>query len=350
MQRSVGLVLSFYLSRIALTAQPAGFDPSRDVSIVFSQGTVVLSAPAGVHFKGRFLGVTLASGSGRLQAGPPLPARDLDEAGDPIYRGEVRLPVSGQGLTGNVVLEVKYQPCTEGAQGVCYLPMVRRLTVKAEAIPAGEAVAAPAASGNLGALEELAGQSFTLAVPQGSAVLVDFWASWCGPCRKSLPGLDRLNTAYAGRGLKVVGIALDQDGGAVDRFLNSVPVGFQIVRDPGGELARRFQVVAMPTTLLLDGTGQVVARFEGGGRLKEEEAAVMALLAGKTLPGGAGSLAPPGARATGKLKAWDRGHLADPILNLDGDPLTRALWEHIHASKEGAAGTGGAAGGGCGCN
>jgi hypothetical protein len=58
----------------------------------------------------------------------------------------------------------------------------------------------------------------------------------------------------------------------------------------------------------------------------------------------------PGLEAKGGLKAWQRGHLADPIMNLDGDRLTGLLREHIHASKEGAAGTGGAAGGGCGCN
>jgi hypothetical protein len=50
------------------------------------------------------------------------------------------------------------------------------------------------------------------------------------------------------------------------------------------------------------------------------------------------------------VKAWQRGYLADSFMNLDGDPITRQLREHIHASKEGAAGDGGAAGGGCGCN
>ena len=51
-----------------------------------------------------------------------------------------------------------------------------------------------------------------------------------------------------------------------------------------------------------------------------------------------------------EVSPWERGYLADPIMSLDGDPLTKLLREHIHASKEGAAGDGGAAGGGCGCN
>ena len=54
--------------------------------------------------------------------------------------------------------------------------------------------------------------------------------------------------------------------------------------------------------------------------------------------------------ATGEIKAWQRGYLADPIMSLDGDAVTRLFKEHIHASKEAAAGDGGASGGGCGCN
>ena len=134
------------------------------------------------------------------------------------------------------------------------------------------------------------------------------------------------------------------------RFLDAVPVGFQIAWDGSGRLAKQYRIVSMPTTLLLDREGREVARFEGGGRMAQEEAAIGALLAGRPLPPGAGSTLPPGLRATGELKAWKRGHLADPIMNLDGDPLSKALWEHIHASKEGAAGYGGAAGGGCGSN
>ena len=54
--------------------------------------------------------------------------------------------------------------------------------------------------------------------------------------------------------------------------------------------------------------------------------------------------------ATGSIKAWQRGYLADPIMSLDGDAVTRLYKDHIHASKEAAAGDGGASGGGCGCN
>jgi len=309
----------------------AAFDPAKDVQITFSPGAVLLSVPPGANLKARMLAVTQVSGSGSLRVGPLPKAVELDEAGDPIYHGVVRIPVSG--LAGDEALEVRYQACTEGPQGICYLPLFRR--IGAQSLPGP-------------VLEDASGRPFDLGSLRGSFAVVDFWASWCGPCRKSFPALDKLAATYGPRGLKVVGISLDEDGEAMARFLESVPVGFPIARDASGALARRYQIASMPTMLILDREGKVVARFEGGGKLPET--AIEALLAGKPLPPDTGRLAAAGLRATGDLKAWNRGHLADPIMSLDGDPLSRTLWEHIHTSKEGAAGNGGAAGGGCGCN
>jgi Domain of unknown function (DUF4266) len=108
----------------------------------------------------------------------------------------------------------------------------------------------------------------------------------------------------------------------------------------------------MPTTFLLDPDGRIAARFEGGDKSVHEkiDAAVATLLAGGSLAPGAGVRVARSLEATSKIKAWQRGYLADPIMNLDGDPITRLLREHVHSSKEAAAGDGGAAAGGCGCN
>jgi thiol-disulfide isomerase/thioredoxin len=181
-------------------------------------------------------------------------------------------------------------------------------------------------------------------------VLLDFWASWCGPCRKSLPAIDGLQARFGEGRFQAVGVSLDTDRGAIYDFLDQTPLHFTIVPDPSGRSAEAFGVVAMPTTFLIDAKGRIVARFEGGEHLKAEEDAIEALIrSGEPAPA-AGYRVAPGLEAKGGLKAWQRGHLADPIMSLDGDRLTSVLREHIHASKEGAAGTGGAAGGGCGCN
>jgi thiol-disulfide isomerase/thioredoxin len=201
-------------------------------------------------------------------------------------------------------------------------------------------------------LETMNGNRFSLESLKGNVIVLDFWASWCVPCRTSFPVLDALQTKYASRGLKVLGLTLETRDDAIIAFLDKVPVGFTILRDPTGTAGEAFNVVAMPTTFLLDTQGRVVARFEGGdaGVHAKIEAAVATLLAGESLPGSADVRVSSSLRATGAVRAWQRTYLADPIMNLDGDALTRILREHVHMSKEGSAGDGGASGGGCGCN
>lgn len=196
------------------------------------------------------------------------------------------------------------------------------------------------------------GKPLSLASYRGSVVVLDFWASWCAPCRKSFPFLNGLQARHAAEGLAVIGLTLEEDDEAVSRFLEEVAAQFTIARDPTGHAGEAFEVVAMPTTLLIDRQGFVAARFEGGDQSVHAklETAVSTLLAGGTLAPGTGVRVAASLEATGDLRAWERGYLADPIMNLNGDPLTRIIREHVHASKEGAAGDGGATGGGCGCN
>ena len=201
-------------------------------------------------------------------------------------------------------------------------------------------------------LRDLDGRPFSLESLRGRVVLLDFWAPWCIPCRKSFPFLQTLHDRHAGEGLSVVGLTLDDDAGAIREFLAETTVTFPIVTDPSETSGEQFGVVAMPTTFLLDRAGQVVARFEGGGEAvhRKIEQAVAPLLAGAGVRSGADVRVAASLAATGAVKAWRRGVLADPIMALGGDLLSQVLRDHVYASKEAAAGSGGAAGGGCGCN
>lgn len=94
-------------------------------------------------------------------------------------------------------------------------------------------------------------------------VVVDFWASWCAPCRRSLPWLDAMQRRYAGEGLVVIGVNEDKTREDAEVFLAEVPVGFRIVLDPDGEIARQYELMAMPSTYVYGRDGQLVTRHLG---------------------------------------------------------------------------------------
>jgi|GEM_PF-882721 len=199
------------------------------------------------------------------------------------------------------------------------------------------------------AFTDLQGRAHTLAETRGRVTLLEFWASWCVPCRKGFPFLEELQAKYAVDGLAVIALTLEEDGEAVQDFVEDHPSRFLIGRDPTGRAGEVFEVGAIPTAFLLDREGKILARFEGGTDSVHQgiEDAVGAVVSGEALDPALAAAA--GAARTNAL-AWQREYLADPIMNLDGDVLSRSMREHVHASKEGAAGNGGVAGGGCGCN
>jgi hypothetical protein len=110
----------------------AAFDPLKDVPVVLAGGVLSVTLPEGVHLKVRSFKVALIS-RGALTCAALPPTRETDDAGDPILRGTVRVRLSGRALEDPARLRVTYQPCTEGPDGVCFLPVNRALTA-----PAGE--------------------------------------------------------------------------------------------------------------------------------------------------------------------------------------------------------------------
>jgi thiol-disulfide isomerase/thioredoxin len=98
---------------------------------------------------------------------------------------------------------------------------------------------------------------------RGKVVVVDFWASWCVPCRRSFPWMNAMHEKYAGDGLVIIGVNLDSDAGEAATFLRDYPAGFDIVYDPNGEIAEAFGVVAMPSSYIIDREGNQVTRHLG---------------------------------------------------------------------------------------
>ncbi len=121
------------MAPLLLQASP-GFDPVKDVPISVSNGVLSMTVPQGAHLKVQAFMITLVS-KGKLRLGTLPPPDGQDEAGDPIWRGVVKVGLKGAGLENPASLVITYQPCTEGPDGVCFLPVRRTLTVLAIEIP-----------------------------------------------------------------------------------------------------------------------------------------------------------------------------------------------------------------------
>lgn len=96
-----------------------------------------------------------------------------------------------------------------------------------------------------------------LQVLKGDVLYVDFWASWCPPCIQSFPFLTELQQEYGERGLRVVGVNLDEKIADAEKFLSDYPAGFTIVADLSKQCAKDFDVIAMPSSYLIDRDGIV---------------------------------------------------------------------------------------------
>ncbi|HET8541707.1 MAG TPA: TlpA disulfide reductase family protein [Anaeromyxobacter sp.] len=129
---------------------------------------------------------------------------------------------------------------------------------------------------------DLGGREVRVPHGGGKVRVVDFWATWCDPCREQLPFLDRLASEYGPQGLSVYGVSFDEDRDALERFLVHTPVSFEILWDKGGTaLSEKLEITRLPTTIVIDGRGVVRAVHLGYDRDEERkiEAAVRRLLA-----------------------------------------------------------------------
>jgi thiol-disulfide isomerase/thioredoxin len=130
-----------------------------------------------------------------------------------------------------------------------------------------------------GAHEDLA--TLDLETYRGKVVYLDFWASWCAPCRESFPFMDELEGELGAQGLVVIAINVDTERRLAEQFLAETPVHFKVAYDPAGKLAEQWQLEGMPTTVLIGRDGQSRSRRVGFRRAEATSvrAAVNRLLA-----------------------------------------------------------------------
>ena len=142
----------------------------------------------------------------------------------------------------------------------------------------------------------LDGQPFNLASEKGNVVLLNVWATWCGPCRMEIPELQTLHDKYRKQGFKVIGVSIDE--GTIDivkEFVAEKKVAYPIAFDPDSRLAETLQTTVLPTSVIIDRTGRIVWRKVGA--ITPKELSRLKSVIEKTL--GAVKKAPP-ASASGR--------------------------------------------------
>ena len=98
---------------------------------------------------------------------------------------------------------------------------------------------------------------------KGEVIYLDFWASWCGPCRKSFPWMNDIEAEYKQQGFSVISINLDANKALATKFLNEMPASFTVIYDPKGKIAKHFKIQGMPSSLLIGRDGKIKSRHTG---------------------------------------------------------------------------------------
>lgn len=97
----------------------------------------------------------------------------------------------------------------------------------------------------------------------GEVVYIDFWASWCGPCRKSFPWMNKVQAQYQSQGFSVISINLDADRALAEQFLLETPANFAVIYDPKGKIAKHFKIQGMPSSMLIGRDGKIQSKHTG---------------------------------------------------------------------------------------
>ncbi|TGD75621.1 TlpA family protein disulfide reductase [Mangrovimicrobium sediminis] len=130
------------------------------------------------------------------------------------------------------------------------------------AAPLALAVTAEGEAANF-TLKSAGGKNIRLSELRGEVVLINFWASWCGPCRQEMPRLDELQQKYQDLGFTILGVNVEQDRGEAERALRDIPVTFPVLFDEDNAVSELYDVDAMPVTVIVDRSGQIRFAHKG---------------------------------------------------------------------------------------
>jgi thiol-disulfide isomerase/thioredoxin len=106
-------------------------------------------------------------------------------------------------------------------------------------------------------LADAAGRQVSLGDLKGQVVMINFWASWCGPCRQEMPLLEQIHQKYQPLGFTLLAVNVEENSADGQAFLKERPVSFPVLYDPANDISKLYDVVAMPSTVLIDRKGNV---------------------------------------------------------------------------------------------
>ena len=141
--------------------------------------------------------------------------------------------------------------------------MKKRIQQLALVLACSLAVTAQGATAPDFTLKALDGNNLRLAEQRGDIMLINFWASWCGPCIQEMPALDKLAQKYQMMGVQVWGVNVENDSSAAKAYLSKVQVAFPILFDIDNSVSKDYRVEAMPTTVILYKDGKVRTEHRG---------------------------------------------------------------------------------------
>ena len=161
---------------------------------------------------------------------------------------------------------VAHRACVALSASVAPVAFVARLACVALACLLVATPAAAVETGQLApafSIPDVNGKALQLSSLRGKLVYVDFWASWCAPCRRSFPWMNAMQDKYGDKGLAIVGINVDQRKADAEKFLAQVPAKFRVVYDAQGTAPKEYAVKGMPSSVLIDPEGRVLAVHAG---------------------------------------------------------------------------------------